>query len=421
MKRIVITGLGAVSPLGSTLQQTWENLLKGRSGIRQIQQFDASKLQTSIGGEVPQSEEKNGFSADAYLPPKEQKKIDKFILYAIAATKHALNHAAWIPSTEEEKYRTGVIIGSGIGGLPGIYNASITLHERGPRRVSPFFIPSTLINLAAGNVAIQYGFLGPNHANVTACAAGAHAIGDAARIIAMGDADVMIAGGAEAAICPIGVAGFAAARALSTRRQDTPEQASRPWDKTRDGFVMGEGAGIMVLEDYNHAKKRQATIYAELIGYGVSGDAHHITSPPENGHGACRAMKMAQQKAKIMPEDIDYINAHGTSTPVGDLAEIRAVKSFFKGKHQHLSMSSTKSAIGHLLGAAGGIEAVFTVMALQDQIAPPTLNLDDTEEEASDIDLVPHQAKSRKIKIAMSNAFGFGGTNASLIFKQFNA
>ena len=416
MRRVVVTGIGVVSPLASGAEITWDRLLKSESGIRGIQSFDVQDLPCKIAGMVPRGDAAGGgFNADGYVPPKDQRKMDTFIVYAMGAATQAIEDAGWKPEDEESRQRTGVIIGSGIGGLEAIYDGSVTLHEKGPRRISPFFIPSALINLASGHVSIKYGFKGPNHSVVTACSTGAHAIGDGARLIALDDADVMVAGGTEAAICRLGVAGFAAARALSTGFNDTPERASRPWDKDRDGFVMGEGAGVVVLEELEHAKKRGATIYGELIGYGMSGDAHHITAPSEDGNGAFRAMQMALKRAKLNPEDIDYINAHGTSTPLGDEIELGAVKRLFGDAAYKLSMSSTKSAIGHLLGAAGSVEAVFALLAIRDQVAPPTLNLENPSD-GCDIDLVPKQAKKRKIKHALSNSFGFGGTNASLIF-----
>ncbi len=416
MRRVVVTGIGVVSPLASGAEPTWQRLLKGESGIRGIQSFDVQDLPCKIAGMVPRGDAAGGgFNADSYVPPKDQRKMDSFIVFAMGAAGQAIEDSGWKPEDEESRQRTGVIIGSGIGGLEAIYDTSITLHEKGPRRISPFFIPSALINLASGHVSIKYGFKGPNHSVVTACSTGAHAIGDGARLIALDDADVMVAGGAEAAICRLGVAGFAAARALSTSFNDTPERASRPWDKDRDGFVMGEGSGVVVLEELEHAKKRGAKIYGEVVGYGLSGDAHHITAPSEDGNGAYRAMQMALKRAKLNPEDIDYVNAHGTSTPLGDEIELGAVKRLFGDAAYKLSMSSTKSAIGHLLGAAGSVEAVFSLLAIRDQVAPPTLNLENPSD-GCDIDLVPKQAKKRKIKHALSNSFGFGGTNASLIF-----
>lgn len=416
-RRVVITGLGLVTPLACGVEASWRKLLEGKSGIKPITRFDVSDLPARIGGVVPRGEGEGEFFADHWVSPKEQKKMDDFIIFAIAAAVQAVKDSGWTPQSEEEKERTGVMIGSGIGGLSEIERVVLELKEKGPRRVSPFFIPASLINLASGHVSIMYGFKGPNHSAVTACATGAHAIGDAGRIIQLGDADVMIAGGAEAAICRVGVAGFSAARALSTSYNDTPEKASRPWDKGRDGFVMGEGAGIVVLEEYEHAKKRGAKIYAELIGYGMSGDAHHITAPSSDGSGGHRAMKAAIARAGIQPSAIDYINAHGTSTPLGDEIELAAVKRTFGDHAYTLSMSSTKSAIGHLLGAAGSVEAIFSVLAIRDQIAPPTLNLHDPSE-GCDIDLVPLTAKKRTINTVLSNSFGFGGTNASLIFRS---
>jgi 3-oxoacyl-[acyl-carrier-protein] synthase II len=416
MRRVVVTGIGLVTPLGIGTDNTWRRLLAGESGLRSIQSFDVSDLPAKIAGQVPRGSTEEGlFNTDDWVPPKDQKKMDLFIVYAIGAAVQAVEDSGWKPQDDESRERTGVMIGSGIGGLPGIAEMALTLHERGPRRVSPFFIPASLINLASGNVSIRYGFKGPNHAVVTACSTGAHALGDAARLIQIDDADVMVCGGAEAAICRLGMAGFAASRALSTNFNDTPARASRPWDKDRDGFVMGEGAGIVVLEEYEHAKKRGAKIYAELIGYGMSGDAHHVTAPAEDGNGAFRSMRNALKRANLAPDQIDYINAHGTSTPLGDEIELGAVKRLF-GEHAYkLSMSSTKSAIGHLLGAAGSVEAIFSILAMRDGIAPPTLNLDNPSE-GCDIDLVPKQAKERKIRHVLSNSFGFGGTNASLIF-----
>jgi 3-oxoacyl-[acyl-carrier-protein] synthase II len=416
MRRVVVTGLGLVTPLGVGVEHVWKRLLNSESGIGAIQSFDVSDLPAKIAGQVPRGETKSGnFNADDWVQPKDQRKMDEFIVFAMGAATQAVEDSGWKPTDEESLERTGVMIGSGIGGLPQIAETSLTLHEKGPRRISPFFIPSCLINLASGQVSIKYGFKGPNHAVVTACSTGAHAIGDAARLIQWDDADVMVAGGAEAAVCRIGLAGFAAARALSTAFNDTPEKASRPWDEARDGFVMGEGAGIVVLEELEHAKKRGAKIYGEIIGYGMSGDAYHITAPAEDGNGGFRAMRNALKRAGLGPESIDYINAHGTSTPLGDEIELGAVKRLF-GEHAYkLSMSSTKSAIGHLLGAAGSVEAIYSLLALRDQIAPPTLNLENPSA-ACDIDLVPLKAKERKIRYALSNSFGFGGTNASLIF-----
>ena len=407
-----------VTPLGCGVDVTWRRLLASQSGIAAIQAFDVSDLPAKIAGLVPRGETASGlFNADEWVPPKDQRKMDEFIVFALTAATQAVEDSGWKPQDTENRERTGVLIGSGIGGLPGIMEGVITLHEKGPRRVSPFFIPSNLINLASGHVSIRYGFSGPNHAVVTACSSGAHAIGDAARIIMWDDADVMVAGGAEAAVCRIGLAGFASARALSTNFNDDPPKASRPWDQKRDGFVMCEGAGIVVLEELEHAKRRGAKIYAEVIGYGMSGDAYHITAPAEDGNGGFRAMRNALKRANLAVDQIDYINAHGTSTPKGDEIELSAVKRLF-GEHAYkLSMSSTKSAIGHLLGAAGAVEAIFSILALRDGIVPPTLNLDDPSP-GCDIDLVPHKAKERPVRYALSNSFGFGGTNASLIFAR---
>jgi 3-oxoacyl-[acyl-carrier-protein] synthase II len=416
MRRVVVTGMGLVTPLGIGLERVWGRLLAGESGIRAIQSFDVSDLPSRVAAQVPRGDRESGlFNADDWVPPKDQRRMDQFIVYAMAAAVQAVEDAGWAPTDEEERERTGVMIGSGIGGLPGITEGALVLEERGPRRISPFFIPANLINLASGNVSIRYGFKGPNHAVVTACSTGAHAIGDASRLIMLDDADVMVCGGTEAAICRIGIAGFAAARALSTNFNDDPPRASRPWDRDRDGFVMGEGAGIVVLEEYEHAKNRGARIYAEVIGYGMSGDAFHLTAPAEDGNGAFRSMRNALKSARLTPDRIDYINAHGTSTPLGDEIELGAVKRLF-GEHSYkLSMSSTKSAIGHLLGAAGSVEAIFAILALRDGVVPPTLNLDNPSP-SCDIDLVPKQARERKVTYVLSNSFGFGGTNASLIF-----
>ena len=416
MKRVVVTGMGLVGPLGSGVSYNWDRLIAGNSGIRSIQSFDVTDLPVTIGAEVPAGDEAEGyFRAEDWVQTKDRRKMADFILYAIAAASQAVVDAGWTPTTEDDLERTGVMIGSGVGGLPNIYDASVALHDKGPRRVSPFFIPSTLINLASGQVSIRFGFKGPNHSAVTACSSGAHAIGDAARLIQFDDADVMVAGGAEAALCRIGIAGFHAARALSTAFDDQPQKASRPWDRDRDGFVMGEGAGILVLEELEHARKRGARIYAELIGYGSSGDAYHMTAPAPDGNGAYRSMRNAMRHAGLNADQVDYINAHGTSTPLGDEIELAAVKRLFGDAAYKLSMSSTKSAIGHLLGAAGSVEAVFSIMAIRNGVVPPTLNLDNPSD-SCDIDLVPHQAKERPVKIAMSNSFGFGGTNATLIF-----
>ncbi|MCI0468072.1 MAG: beta-ketoacyl-ACP synthase II [Beijerinckiaceae bacterium] len=416
MRRVVVTGLGLVSPLGGGVEPSWSRLLAGESGARPIETFDVSDLACKIAMPIPRGGEGN-FEPDQWMEPKEQRKVDPYILYAVAAGTQALADAGWKPSTYEEQIKTGVLIGSGIGGLGGIAETAIVLHEKGPRRVSPFFIPGRLINLAGGYVSIQHGLKGPNHAVVTACSSGTHAIGDAARIIALEDAEVMVAGGAESAITRIGIAGFAACRALSTKFNDRPKAASRPYDRDRDGFVMGEGAGCVVLEAYDHAKARGAKIYAEVAGYGMSGDAYHITAPDETGDGACRAMAAAIKRAGISLGDIDYINAHGTSTPLGDEIEIRAVEKIAGNQRHALSMSSTKSAIGHLLGAAGAVEAIFSILALRDQIVPPTLNLDHPSVETG-IDLVPHKARRREVEFVLSNSFGFGGTNACLVFKR---
>lgn len=416
-RRVVVTGLGLVTPLACGVEATWQKLIAGKSGLRAITQFDVSDLPAKIAGMVPRGDGEGEFNPDKWVEKKEQKKMDDFIVYSIAAATQAIEDSGWKPQTEEEKERTGVMIGSGIGGLAEIERTVLEMKEKGPRRVSPFFIPASLINLCSGQVSIMYGFKGPNHAVVTACSTGAHAIGDAGRLIQFGDADVMVAGGAEAAICRSGVAGFAAARALSTAYNETPEKASRPWDKGRDGFVMGEGAGIVVLEEYEHAKKRGAKIYGELVGYGLSGDANHITAPAADGNGGYRSMQMAIKRSGLQLSDIDYINAHGTSTPLGDEIELGAVKRLFGDHAQKLSMSSTKSSIGHLLGAAGSVEAIFSILAMRDQIAPPTLNIESPPENC-DVDLVPNVAKKRTINAVLSNSFGFGGTNASLIFKK---
>ncbi|GHD49662.1 3-oxoacyl-[acyl-carrier-protein] synthase 2 [Thalassobaculum fulvum] len=419
MRRVVVTGLGLVTPLGCGIEHNWKRLTDGGSGIRAIDGFDVSDLPAKVAGQVPAGTSADGgFDPDEWVEPKEQRKIDRFILLGIAAAHQAVVDAGWQPTDDEALNRTGVMIGSGIGGLTTIYEASLVLAERGPRRISPFFIPSALINLISGQVSIRFGFRGPNHSVVTACATGAHAIGDAARLIALDDADVMVAGGAEAAVCRLGVAGFAASRALSTAYNDTPEKASRPWDEGRDGFVMGEGAGVVVLEEYEHAKRRGATIYAEVVGYGLSGDAHHITAPADDGDGGFRAMTAALKRAGMTPDDIDYVNAHGTSTPLGDAIEFGAIKRLFGDAAGRISMSSTKSAIGHLLGAAGAVEAIYSVLAIRNQVVPPTLNLDNPSEGIEGIDLVPHTAKQRTVRAALSNSFGFGGTNASLIFSK---
>jgi 3-oxoacyl-[acyl-carrier-protein] synthase II len=414
-KRIVVTGIGLTTPLGNGVDGNWKSLIAGKSGLGPITRFPAEDLPCRVGGEVPIAEDHPyKFIADTVVSPKDRRRMDDFIVYAMAAADEAIRDSGWNPPGDEARDRTGVMIGSGIGGLATIDDTSKTLQAQGPRRVSPFFIPASLINLATGQVSIKHGFRGPNHAPVTACATGAHAIGDAARLIKYGDADVMVCGGAESALCRLGIAGFAAMKALSTSYNDTPTRASRPWDKGRDGFVMGEGAGVLVLEDYEHAKKRGAKIYAEILGYGLAGDAFHLTAPAEDGSGGFRAMTGALRDAKLNVDAIDYINAHGTSTPKGDEIELGAVKRLFGEQAYKLSMSSTKSAIGHLLGAAGAVEAIYSILALRDQIAPPTLNLDDPSD-GCDIDLVPHKAKERKIRYVLSNSFGFGGTNASLV------
>ena len=416
MRRVVITGMGLVSPMGIGVEPSWKRLVEGESGIGPIESFDVSDLPCRIAAHLPAGSREDGrWDPEDWLPARDRRKLDPFIIYGMVAADQAVGDSGWAPEDEEGRNRTGVMIGSGIGGLQTIHDASILLQERGPRRISPFFIPSALINLVSGQVSIRYGFRGPNHSVVTACATAAHAIGDAARLIALDDADVMVAGGAEAAICRLGIAGFAASRALSTHFNDEPERASRPWDKARDGFVMGEGAGCVVLEEYEHAKARGARIYAEIVGYGLSGDAHHITAPAADGDGGYRAMEAALKRAGLDPENIDYINAHGTSTPLGDEIELGAVKRLFGDHAYRLSMSSTKSAHGHLLGAAGAVEAIFTVKALQCGVAPPTLNLEDPSE-GCDLDLVPGAAKERRIDHALSNSFGFGGTNTSLVF-----
>jgi 3-oxoacyl-[acyl-carrier-protein] synthase II len=418
MRRVVVTGLGMVTPLGCGVEPTWKNLLAGKSGAVRITDFEVSDLACRIACQIPRGDGTDGtFNPDQWMEPKEQRKVDPFILYAMAAARQALDDADWHPKTYEDQCASGVMIGSGIGGIGGIYEASVTLLERGPRRVSPFFIPGRIINLAGGYVSIEHGLKGPNHAVVTACSTGTHAIGDAARIIALGDADVMLAGGAESPINRISIAGFAACRALSTGFNDEPTRASRPYDRERDGFVMGEGAGVLVLEEYEHAKARGAKIYGEVIGYGMSGDAYHITSPTEDGDGAYRCMAAAIKRAGISPSDIDYVNAHGTSTPLGDEIELKAVERIMGNATAKLSMSSTKSAIGHLLGAAGAVEAIFSLLALRDGAVPPTINLDNPSVETA-IDLVPHNAKQKQIDTVLSNSFGFGGTNASIIFRR---
>ena len=419
MRRVVVTGIGLVTPLGANASVTWDRLINGESGITQVTQFDVKDLPAKIAGTVPKGATDLGlFCPDDWLEPKEQRKIDRFILLGMVAASQAVENSGWIAKTSEDQNRTGVIIGSGIGGLQQINDNAIKLNESGPRRISPFFIPAALINLVSGQVSIKFGFKGPNHAVVTACSTGAHAIGDAARLIMLDDADVMIAGGAEAAVNRLGFAGFSAARALSTGFNDEPESASRPWDEDRDGFVMGEGAGVVVLEEYEHAKKRGANILAEIVGYGLSGDAHHITAPADDGDGAFRSMKNALRRAKLNPSDIDYINAHGTSTPLGDMIELGAVIRLFGPHLEGIAMSSTKSSIGHLLGAAGSVEAIFSILAMNNGIAPPTLNLDSPSDGCQNINLVPHAAQERTMTSVLSNSFGFGGTNASLVFSK---
>ena len=418
MRRVVVTGLGMVTPLACGVEPSWQRLIKGDSGARRIETFDVSDLPAKIACQVPRGDGANGsFNADQWMEPKEQRKVDDFIVFAMCAAHQALDDAGWKPLSHADQIKTGVMIGSGIGGLTGIAETAMVLKEKGPRRVSPFFIPGRLINLASGYVSIAHGLKGPNHAVVTACSTGAHAIGDAARLVALGDAEVMVAGGAESPISRIGMAGFVACRALSTSFNDTPECASRPYDRDRDGFVMGEGAGIVVLETYEHAKSRGVPIYAELIGYGLSGDAYHITAPAEDGDGALRCMKAAIKNAGISAAEIDYINAHGTSTPVGDEIELAAVHRLVGNAAARMCMSSTKSSIGHLLGAAGAVEAIFSILAMRDGVAPPTINLDNPSVETA-IDLVPHHSKRRAIEVALSNSFGFGGTNASLLFRR---
>ena len=421
MRRVVVTGLGMVTPLGCGVEPTWKRLLRGESGAGKIDSFDVSDIACKIACEIPRGDGSNAtFNPDQWMEPKEQRKVDEFILFAMCAARQALDDAGWRPTSYDEQTTTGVLIGSGIGGIEGIAEAAIQLHEKGPRRVSPFFIPGRIINLASGFVSIAFGLKGPNHAVVTACSTGAHAIGDAARLVALGDADVMVAGGAESPVNRISLAGFSALRALSTNFNDDPTRASRPYDKDRDGFVMGEGAGVVVVEALDHAKARGAKIYAELIGYGMSGDAHHITAPAPDGDGALRCMKGAIRTAGISTGDIDYINAHGTSTPLGDEIELGAVQKLVGNAAGRMSMSSTKSCIGHLLGAAGAVEAIFSILAIRDRVVPPTINLDNPSVDTP-IDLVPHQARKRDVDTALSNSFGFGGTNASLIFRRYAA
>ena len=417
MRRVVVTGLGLVTPLADGVENSWSRLLEGQSGAGPITSFDSSGLATTYACEVPRGDGTNGtFNPNTYLAPKDQRKVDDFIMFGIAAAQQAVEDSGWLPTKDEDLFRTGVLIGSGIGGLKSIAETAVMIKEKGPRRVSPFFIPGALINLISGQVGIKYGFKGPNHSVVTACSTGAHAIGDATRLIKYGNADVMVAGGAEAAICEIGIAGFNACKALSTKRADDPKRASRPYDADRDGFVMGEGAGIVVLEEYEHAKARGAKIYAEVIGYGLSGDAYHITAPSENGEGGERSMRMALDDAGLEPAAIDYINAHGTST-MADTIELGAVERLMGASAGNITMSSTKSATGHLLGAAGAIEAIFSILAIRDQVAPPTINLDNLAVE-TEIDLAPNIKRLRKIDVALSNSFGFGGTNASVLFRK---
>ncbi len=418
MRRVVITGMGIVSPLGLGVEHVWQRLVNGDSGIRAIQSFDTAQLTAKVAGQVPSGLRADGkLDLSEWIPGKEIKKMDRFIHLGLVAATEAMEDSGWSPESEEDSYRAGVMIGSGIGGLEAIYDASILVHEGRAKRLSPFFIPSALINLISGHVSIKYGLRGPNHSAVTACATGVHAIGDASRLIMLGDADMMVAGGAEAAVCQLGIAGFCASRALSTAFNDRPPEASRPWDKDRDGFVMGEGAGVLVLEEYEHAKTRGAKIYAEVVGYGMSGDAFHITAPAEHHDGAFRAMKAAFKSGGLAPSDVQYVNAHGTSTPMGDDLELEAVENMFGDAAKDIAMSSTKSATGHLLGAAGAIEAIFSILAIRDGVAPPTLNLHQPSR-ASVVDRVPLTAQERKIDIALSNSFGFGGTNASILFKK---
>jgi 3-oxoacyl-[acyl-carrier-protein] synthase II len=418
LRRVVVTGLGMVTPLGCGVEHVWQRLIAAESGIGRIDKFEVADLPCRIAGQIPVGDGSHGtFNPDNWMEPKERRKVDDFIVYAMCAAKQALDNADWHPRAYEDQITSGVLIGSGIGGIEGIAETAILLRDRGPRRVSPFFIPGRIINLASGYVSIAHSLKGPNHAVVTACSTGAHAIGDAGRLIALGDADVMVAGGAESPVSRISLAGFAACRALSTGFNTTPERASRPYDRDRDGFVMGEGAGAVVLEEYDHARQRGARIYAELVGYGLSGDAFHITAPAEDGDGALRCMNAAIRRAGVSADQLDYINAHGTSTPLGDEIELKAVERLVGNAAGRIAMSSTKSSIGHLLGAAGAVEAIFCLLAMRDQVAPPTLNLDNPSV-ATAIDLVPHQAQQRSINIALSNSFGFGGTNASLVFRR---
>ncbi len=420
MRRVVVTGLGIVNSLGVGIEHNWANILEAKSGIKAVDSFDVSDLPAKIAGQIPLGETSEGlFNPDDWVSSKDRRRMDDFIVFGLCAAEQAIIDSGWVADSEEKQWRSGVSIGSGIGGLNEIAKTAITVNEGKVRKVSPFFIPASLINLVSGHVSIKHGFKGPNHSVVTACSTGAHSIGDAARIIMWDDADVMIAGGAESAVCRLGMAGFSAARALSTGFNDTPEKASRPWDADRDGFVMGDGAGVVVLEEYEHAKKRGAKIYAEVVGYGMSGDAHHITAPAADGNGGYRCMQAALKRAQLNPEDIDYVNAHGTSTPLGDEIELGAVTRLFGEAAKNMSMSSTKSAIGHLLGAAGAVEAIYSIMAINDGVVPPTLNLE-TPPDGCQIDLVPLAAKERPVRAALSNSFGFGGTNASLVFKAVN-
>ncbi len=419
MRRVVVTGIGMLTPLGCGVERTWSRLVKGESGAGKVERFEVSDIACKIACMIPRGDGSNGtYNPDQWMEPREQRKVDEFIIFAMCAAKQALDDAGWHPKAEDEQTSTGVMIGSGIGGIEGIADTAVTLHEKGPRRVSPFFIPGRIINLASGYVSIEHGLKGPNSAVVTACSTGAHAIGDAARMVALGDAEVMVAGGTESPVNRMSLAGFSALRALSTAFNDDPTRASRPYDNDRDGFVMGEGAGVVVLEELEHAKARGAKIYGELIGYGLSGDAYHITAPAPDGDGAYRCMSMAIKRAGIAPDDIDYINAHGTSTPLGDEIELGAVQRLVGNAAGKISMSSTKSCVGHLLGAAGAVEAIFSLLAIRDGVAPPTINLDNPSVE-SPIDLVPHEARKRAIDTALSNSFGFGGTNASLIFRRY--
>lgn len=421
MRRVVVTGLGMVSPLANGVDATWKRLIEGQSGIGDITLFDASEYPCRIAGEVPLGDGSNDtFNPDEWMAPKDQRRVDNFIVFGMAAAIQAARDAGWEEPGEEECLRTGVMIGAGIGGLNWIADSAVTLHERGHRRISPHFIAGSIINLVSGNVSIKYGYKGPNHAVVTACSTGAHAIGDAARLIALDDADVMLAGGAEASICGIGMAGFSQAKALSTKYNDRPAEASRPWDKGHDGFVMGEGAGVVVLEELEHAKKRGAKIYAEVVGYGMSGDAYHVTAPAPDGNGGFRSMQAALKRAGLEPGDLDYINAHGTSTPVGDPIEFGAVKRLLGDAAGKVAMSSTKSSIGHLLGAAGAVEAIFCIKSIMENVVPPTLNLHERAEGCEGIDLVALEAQEREVKAALSNSFGFGGTNASVVVREYN-